>query len=213
MMTPREPTISDNVYEFVKANILPRTLRHVRNPNKLTVWGMVIALSAPLAFWIHPAAGVLTILISGLCDMLDGMVAKATDQRSIYGAFLDSSLDRISDFSYLFGFWVLCAVHGGGVISGIGLCLAAVFTFMISYVQVIALRLRLDLPIGIMNRGSRIGYLLGWGIFLWMSPDDGFTGVFWSGLVMYLALTFAAFLQRMRFVYGEILELDDWRMP
>lgn len=212
-MTPREPTISDSVYEFVKANILPGTLRYVRNPNKITVWGMVIALTAPLAFWIHPALGILTILVSGLCDMLDGMVAQAMDRRSIYGAFLDSSLDRISDFSYLFGFWVLCAVHGGGVVSGIGVCLGAVFTFMISYVQVIALRLRLECPIGMMNRGARIGYLIGWGIFLWMSPDEGFTGVFWSGLIVYLALTVAAFIQRMRYVYGEILELDDWRMP
>lgn len=49
-MTPREATISDSVYDFVKISILPGVLRRVRNPNKITAWGMAIALKAPLAF-------------------------------------------------------------------------------------------------------------------------------------------------------------------
>ena len=212
-MTPREPTISDSVYDFVKISILPVVLRRVRNPNRITVWGMAIALTAPLAFWMHPAMGVLIIVVSGLCDMLDGMAAKAMDRRSIYGTFLDSTADRVADFSYLFGFWALCAVHGGGVIPGVGICLALAFTFMGSYVKARAGGLRLDCPVGIMNRGTRVGYLICWGIFLWMSPNDGFFGVFWSGLIVYLILAIATLIQRIRYVYGEILELDDWRMP
>jgi len=77
---------------------------------------MAIVLTAPRHSGFNPAVGVLIIMVSRLCETLDGMAAKAMDRRSIYGTFLDPTADRVAEFLYLPGFWVLCVVHGGGVI-------------------------------------------------------------------------------------------------
>jgi CDP-diacylglycerol---glycerol-3-phosphate 3-phosphatidyltransferase len=74
------------------------------HPNLLTTLGFVVTLLSALAFSMHKVhlAGLL-ILAGGFFDILDGRVARLTGLGSKFGAFYDSTLDRISEIVVFFG--------------------------------------------------------------------------------------------------------------
>ena len=80
------------------------------HPNVLTLIGLLINVGAAvlLAFGRFPAAG-LVILGAALFDMVDGRVARHTNQVTKFGGFFDSVLDRYSDLGLLMGLLVYYA--------------------------------------------------------------------------------------------------------
>jgi len=86
------------------------------SPNVFTVIGFV-AVSANallIALGYLPLAGVL-LALSLLLDALDGAVARATNQSSAFGAFLDSTLDRWSEVAIFFGLAVVLQRSGSAL--------------------------------------------------------------------------------------------------
>ncbi len=83
------------------------------NPNALTVWGAVVSLLAAAAFMRgqFPLAGVL-MLGGGFFDLVDGVVARHHGISTRFGAFLDSTLDRLVDMALLTGISVYYASIG-----------------------------------------------------------------------------------------------------
>ncbi len=79
-------------------------------PNALTFIGLLINIVAAvlLAAGRFPAAG-LVIIGAGIFDMVDGRVARATNQVTRFGGFFDSVIDRYSDLSLLMGLLVYYA--------------------------------------------------------------------------------------------------------
>ena len=77
------------------------------NPNVLTFLGLVINMTAAgfLAFGHFRTAG-FVIIFAGVFDMVDGRVARATNQVTRFGGFFDSVLDRYSDIALLVGLLV-----------------------------------------------------------------------------------------------------------
>src|SRR5215469_5185897 len=77
------------------------------HPNVLTFLGLVIngwaawLLARGNFFW----AGIV-VIGAGLFDMVDGRVARATDQVTRFGGFFDSVVDRYSDLALFFGLLV-----------------------------------------------------------------------------------------------------------
>src|SRR5918911_1546339 len=80
------------------------------NPNVLTFLGLVINIvaAAYLAAGRFRTAGVVMIL-AGLFDMVDGRVARETNQVTRFGGFFDSVIDRYSDLALLIGLLVYYA--------------------------------------------------------------------------------------------------------
>jgi archaetidylinositol phosphate synthase len=74
------------------------------NPNFLTLSGLIISFLAGYLFAIQEMflAG-MVVMISGIFDILDGVVARANDKITPFGGFLDSVADRYSDAAILFG--------------------------------------------------------------------------------------------------------------
>src|SRR5215510_7580780 len=81
------------------------------SPNTLTFIGLIINIVAALFFGFSSGphsnrmflyAG-LIIIGAGIFDMVDGRVARATNQVSVFGAFFDSVIDRYSDVVLFFG--------------------------------------------------------------------------------------------------------------
>jgi CDP-diacylglycerol--glycerol-3-phosphate 3-phosphatidyltransferase len=79
-------------------------------PNALTFIGLLINIVAAvlLAAGRFPAAG-LVIIGAGIFDMVDGRVARATNQVTRFGGFFDSVVDRYSDLALLMGLLVYYA--------------------------------------------------------------------------------------------------------
>jgi len=75
---------------------------HIR-PNLITTVGTLVVIASATAFglgWVRP--GGLLLLVSGVFDLLDGRVARRADMTTTFGAFYDSTLDRVGEAA-LFG--------------------------------------------------------------------------------------------------------------
>lgn len=125
-------------------------------PNGMTVLSLVPALLAGI-FAARGAFGwsVLFMLLSGLLDLLDGPLARATGRSSRFGALLDSTLDRISDALPLLGLTVLFARDGWGWAAAIP-SVALLAGYTVSYVRARCEGLAIALPPLWMRRGDRI---------------------------------------------------------
>ncbi len=68
------------------------------HPNILTLVGLAFAFLAGREFWAsHYRFGAVLLLVGGIFDMLDGQVARQSDQGSRFGAFFDSTIDRYAE--------------------------------------------------------------------------------------------------------------------
>jgi CDP-diacylglycerol--glycerol-3-phosphate 3-phosphatidyltransferase len=99
----------------------------------------------------------LWLILSGVCDALDGIVARTTGTVSRYGALLDSTVDRFADALPLLG--LLIALGETGWRSAIPAA-AMVSTFSISYVRARVEGLGAELPQLFMRRAERVVILV-----------------------------------------------------
>lgn len=123
-------------------------------PDALTYVSLVLAALAGVAAaggWLVTSAAF--VVASGLCDVLDGVVARATGRSSRFGALLDSTIDRLSDGLPLLGLVVYYAAWDLAVLAP-GLALLASLT--VSYVRARAEGLGAELPPLYMRRAERV---------------------------------------------------------
>jgi len=140
------------------------------NPNLITLLGFFSTLVASWlilkGFWL--SAG-LAIILSGLFDLLDGVIARNLGKVTIFGSFFDSVMDRYSDLLLLLALSIhyLREENSGLVILT---STVAIGTALIPYVRAKAESLRISCHIGLMERAERI-ILLSLGALLnWMEP-------------------------------------------
>ena len=139
-------------------------LRHAGlSADVITAAGLLMSVAAAISIGsgrLLLGAGFLAL--TGLCDLLDGPVAKAAGTSSIRGAFFDSVADRVSD-AFLFGgvAWELASTHRGHLALLPFAVLAA--TSFISYQRAKAESLGIQAKGGLMERAERI-LLLGVGL-------------------------------------------------
>lgn len=97
-------------------------------------------------------ASALLFGLSGLADLLDGALARASNRSTRFGALLDSSLDRIADGCIPLGLIVFYAPHGPVVLIPAAALLAGLW---IPYIRARAQSLDLTLPRLWMRREDR----------------------------------------------------------
>jgi len=125
-------------------------------PNTLTWCALAISLIAAATIATnHLLIGGFLVIISGLFDILDGALARSTNQATRFGAVLDSTFDRISDASILFGLLVLYLkdLNMTGIVL---IFLALMISFLTSYVRARAEGVGLPCPVGLFTRAERV---------------------------------------------------------
>lgn len=130
------------------------------HPNVLSTIGFLVTMSSAFAFGYNHirTAGVL-ILLGGVFDLFDGRVARATGLASKFGAFYDSTLDRISEIAVYIGLLSLYNTYHpqlGDVGTIYAIMLAMAGSLMISYTRARAEGLGIDCKVGFMQRGERV---------------------------------------------------------
>ena len=121
-------------------------------------WSLSLAPGAPTAYPL--LAGALLVLASA-CDMLDGAVARIADKGTRFGAFLDSSMDRLSDFAVYAGIALYYARQTPANLTFVLLSMLAFFNaFMISYARARAEDLIDSCSVGYWQRGERSAAIL-----------------------------------------------------
>ena len=148
-----------------------RTLFRLRmRPNHLTVIGLVVSLFAAGAFIAgHLRSASLLLIAAGLCDLLDGSLARASGQVTAFGAFLDSVIDRYSDLVVLLGIVVLLARTPnarGALVAMAGV----VGSVMVSYTKARAESIGVDCTVGMMERPERLLCLIAGAMFDLLEP-------------------------------------------
>lgn len=133
------------------------------SPNTLTFIGLIINVVA--AFFFGYARGEnanrmfcyagLILIGAGLFDMVDGRVARQTNQVSVFGAFFDSVLDRYSDAAMFFGLLVHYA-RGNRFQYVVLVAFVMTASLMISYTRARAEALIGSCKVGFMERPERI---------------------------------------------------------
>ncbi len=204
-MDLRTSSIGEGYYRLLKARLLPLLNRWKLNPIHLTVAGVLLAAMVPPGFYLHPVLGFILMGLSGVADTLDGVMAKKSGTTSLEGAFLDSTMDRISDFFYLGGFWILFHREGYFMPAAALIFAALLLTLMISYVKARAEALGASCGVGFMERGWRTVYLLVWALTVCVLPSQRAI-VLWIGLLAYLLLTLQTVIHRIRHIRSQLRE-------
>ncbi len=185
-------------------------------PDHLTVLGLLFSVAAGLGFALgHFRTGAAFATASGLCDILDGQIARVTGRASKFGAFLDSTLDRLAEAAMLVGlasYYTANLVDQAsdpervalnlarglepfhwGLFSLMAL-LALVGSFMVSYTRARAEGLGIECKVGWFERPERM-------VLLILAGFVGHGPVMPATLMLLAGLSFATAFQRMAHVW------------
>ena len=147
------------------------------NPNILTFLGLVINIVAAVLFGYATGdntqrlffyAG-LVIIGAGIFDMVDGRVARATNQVTAFGGFFDSVIDRYSDVALFFGLLVYYA-RANRLFYVVLVAFVMTSSVMVSYTRARAESLIGSCKVGFMERPERIVLVIIGALFNRMAP-------------------------------------------
>ncbi len=175
--------------------------RQVR-PNTLTTLGAVLVAVSAVAFgfgWIRTGGALL--LTSGVVDTFDGQVARRGGLVSKFGAFYDSTLDRVGDGATFIGIaaYLLKAPGVALRIETAVVCMIAILSsLLVSYARARAEGLGLDCKVGIVQRAERMIMIGVPSLIVGAGPN----GIVLQGLTVVLAiLSTITVVQRFVYVY------------
>jgi CDP-diacylglycerol---glycerol-3-phosphate 3-phosphatidyltransferase len=119
-----------------------------------------LVLVSALAFGLgHVRLGGVLLLLSGILDTLDGQVARGGAMVTKFGAFYDSTLDRVGDGATFIGIgaYLLTAPDVAYRVPATIACMVAILSsLLVSYARARAEGLGIDCKVGIAQRAERI---------------------------------------------------------
>jgi phosphatidylinositol phosphate synthase len=199
-------------YTDAAREILARSMRGVAKtkltPDMLTLVGLALCLAGAvligfeernekLLFWL----GGILFIAGSVADILDGALARAASKGTVFGAFLDSTFDRLGEAAILTAIG-LVFMREGNEIALVATFLAVIGSFLVSYTRAKAEALGLRGDIGFGSRVERV-VIISVGLFLapwgWLQ---------WPIYVL-AAMAWITVLQRMLFVRKQLRELAE----
>ena len=192
--------------------ILARSMRGVAKtkltPDMLTLAGVTLCLAGAvlvgfeernekLFFWLGGAL----FVIGSIADILDGALARAASKGTVFGAFLDSTFDRLGEAAMLAAIG-LVFMRDGNEIALVATFAAVTGSFLVSYTRAKAESLGLRGDVGFGSRVERVVFIsvgLGlapWGLLQW--PIYALAATAWMTVV-----------QRMLYVRRQLRELAE----
>src|SRR4051812_28081292 len=205
------PTPTDYLKNGALRVIEPAISLLARNrvsPNAITTVGTLVTVAAGVVYATgHIMTAGWIMAVTSFFDVIDGEVARRTGRCTVFGAFYDSSLDRVADGALMAGLTVFYAtnpIHHN--IYMMVVCLVGIVgTFMVSYTRARAESLGIDAKVGVMQRPERIVLL---------SAPQALFGLFRNGwvliaIVILLSVTaWITAVQRIAFVYDATKTMD-----
>ena len=206
------PTPTDYLKKGALRVIEPAISFLARNnvsPNTITTVGTLLTVAAGVVYATgHIMTAGWIMAVTAFFDVVDGEVARRTGRSTVFGAFYDSSLDRVADGALMAGLTVFYAtnpIHHNLYMMVVCLC-GIIGTFLVSYTRARAESLGIDAKVGVMQRPERIVLL---------SAPQALFGLFWNGWVLIgiiVLLTVTAWItavQRIAFVHRNTRHADN----
>ncbi|MFN0112582.1 MAG: CDP-alcohol phosphatidyltransferase family protein [Blastocatellia bacterium] len=194
-------------------NAMVRQLARLNpNPNLLSVIGLGINVWAAVlyAFGQFFYAG-LVMIFANIFDMLDGRVARSTGRVSKFGAFLDSSLDRLSDMIVYLGIIIFysrdnndhstlyAALTGAALIGSV----------MVSYTSARAESLIPKCDVGFLRRPERVVLLILGSLTVWPESSSPLLNKMPATIWLMTILSYWTFAQRLYHTWRQIREMES----
>jgi len=214
---PGEPRVSEldrvkQEYTDATRQILQRSMRGVARtkltPDMLTLAGVSLCIAGAvlvgfeernpkLFFWL----GGVFFVIGSVADILDGALARAASKGTVFGAFLDSTFDRLGEAAMIAAIG-LVFMRDSNEVALVAAFAAVIGSFLVSYTRAKAEALGLRGDIGFGSRVERV-VLISAGLFL--APWG------WLEWPVYLlaAMAWLTVVQRILFVRRQLRELAE----
>lgn len=174
------------------------------SPDAVTIAGSLLVVAAALVlfplgqlFW-----GAIAVAFFVFADSLDGILARTTGRTSVWGAFLDSTLDRLGDAAVFGGLMIWYFTGGDDRLTALACLACMALGFTVSYAKARAEGLGLECSVGIAGRSDRLvvvltaAGLVGLGVFG--------TGVLTGALLLLAAASAVTVVQRMATVRRQL---------
>ncbi len=165
------------------------------SPNSITITGfLLLVLCAVILGAGYPRIALIPGIIGGIFDAVDGKIARDKNKCSLFGAFLDSFLDRVAEIAIAFGYiayYYNIDKLSIALIFWILMCITA--SLMVSYTRGRAEGLGLECKGGFLQRQQR-GVIVALGLLL--GPHAMYASIVIIALLGYLTV-----FQRALIVY------------
>ena len=174
------------------------------SPDVVTIVGTIgVAFGA---LWFYPRGdfliGTLFITVFVFSDMLDGNMARLSGRSSTWGAYLDSTLDRVGDAAIFGGLVLYYAGKGDNFLMACLALACLVLGSVVSYAKARAEGLGMQANVGIAERADRlVAVLVTTGLVGWFLPEIVLTVV----LTLLAIASFITVVQRMLMVRKQAL--------
>ena len=166
-------------------------------PNQLTMAGFLLNAGAGvLIYERHWVWATVVFVVGSVADALDGALARAHGKMTPFGAFLDSTLDRVSE-GVILGAIALVLADQGKTLALACVFVALVGSFLVSYTRAKAEAFGLKGDVGLMSRTERI-------VLLAVALPFAGRGLLPYVIYLLAALTAFTVVQRMAFVRTQL---------
>ena len=125
-------------------------------PNAISVTGLILNVVAAVLVWqeLYILGGI-AFIVGSVCDTLDGRYSRMSGKGSQFGAFLDSTLDRIEEGIVLIAVAAVFAAHHNELAAAATVA-AVLASLMVSYTRARAEALGVECKVGIASRAVRV---------------------------------------------------------
>ena len=211
---PRVSQLDRIKQEYTQAarEILQRSMRGVAKtkltPDMLTLAGVTLCLAGAvlvgfeqrneyLFFWL----GGILFVIGSIADILDGALARAASKGTVFGAFLDSTFDRLGEAAMLAAIG-LAFMHDGNEVALLAAFAAVIGSFLVSYTRAKAEALGLRADVGF---GSRVELVVLISVGLGLAP----WGLLQWPIYLLAVLAWVTVVQRILFVRRQLRDIAE----
>ena len=168
-------------------------------PNHISIFGLILAFIS--SYFISNSNFIfspLFLLLSGVCDLLDGSLARYTQSVTKFGGVLDSVLDRFGEAAIFIGIFIYFTNYDS-IVPNIFVLMALSSSTVVTYLRSKAEILGISCDIGIMTRTERVLIL-----FLALILTNFFDFILLISIIVIFILSLFTIFQRMKHINNSI---------
>jgi CDP-diacylglycerol--glycerol-3-phosphate 3-phosphatidyltransferase len=187
----------------ISALMRDRLIESRLTPNAISLTGFVLNVVAAVLVWQRYffLAGI-AFIVGSIMDTLDGRYSRMSGKGTPFGAFLDSTLDRMEEGIVLTAVAAYFAARGDEVAAAATVA-AVLFSLMVSYTRARAEALGVECKVGIATRAVRV-VILSVGLVFAKGASLGDFELLAPAVYVLAALTFITTFQRIFHVRAQL---------
>src|SRR6266566_1477152 len=196
----RAPIGAGERRELVRNRLIESRL----SPNAISLTGLALNVLAAVLIWEGLMfLGGVAFIVGSIMDTLDGRYSRMSGKGTPFGAFLDSTLDRVEEGIVLTAVAAYFAQHGDRVAAA-AVVVAVLASLMVSYTRARAEALGVECKVGIATRPVRV-VILSIGLVFARGASLGHFDLLEPAVYLLAALSVITVAQRIRHVRHELL--------